>query len=82
MSLGERRTAILKLVAEGWMNYEIAELTNFSRTSIDREISLILIILDVPNRTAAVVRALRTGVLDLNSLELKSDENRGQNGQT
>ena len=69
--LGARRTEILMMVAEGNKDGEIATRLNVSHGMIKREMQWITAILDVPNRTAAAVKALQEGHLDLESLEVR-----------
>lgn len=61
--LSERETEILKLVARGYSNREIAELTSLSRFTIEGYTKTIYRKLAVGSRTAAVFEAKSRGLL-------------------
>jgi DNA-binding CsgD family transcriptional regulator len=65
VSLTERELDVIRLVAEGKCNSEMAETLVISRRTVDAHVNNILRKLDVPNRTAAVSVAFRTGLLSL-----------------
>lgn len=61
--LTEREVEILRLVAEGYNNREIASLTYLAEGTVKNHLSAILMKLGARDRTNAVLRALREGVL-------------------
>lgn len=63
VSLSERETEILKLVARGYSNREIAELVSLSRLTIEGYTKGIYRKLSVSSRTAAVFEAKNLGLL-------------------
>jgi NarL family two-component system response regulator LiaR len=63
--LTERELEVLKLVAKGWSNKEIAEELVISERTVGAHVSNILGKLHLANRTQAALYALRTGVSDL-----------------
>lgn len=68
--LTPRELEILARVAEGCSNRTIAESYGISEQTVKNHLAKILQRLQVPDRTAAVVMALRNGWLDLNTIEV------------
>lgn len=64
--LTERELEVLKLVAKGWSNGEIAEELVISERTVGAHVSNILGKLHLANRTQAALYALRAGISDLN----------------
>ncbi|HZO92751.1 MAG TPA: LuxR C-terminal-related transcriptional regulator [Candidatus Baltobacteraceae bacterium] len=62
-SLVERELAILRLIAEGQDNVEIARALHFSLGTIKAHVRTILCKLETTSRTAAAVRAVRFGLI-------------------
>jgi len=62
--LSEREQDVLKLVAQGMNNAEIAEALFISKGTVSNYVSTILEKLDVADRTQAAVLALRHGLVD------------------
>lgn len=63
--LTERETAVLKLVARGLTNQEIAEKLTISERTVTTHVSNILTKLHLANRTQATLYALREGLASL-----------------
>lgn len=63
--LTERERRLLKLLASGSTNEEIAEATGISTNTVRSHLSSILNKLDATSRTEAVITALRSGIIDL-----------------
>ena len=61
--LTRREVEVLRLVARGWTDRDIAERLYLSRRTVSNHVSNILGKLDVPSRRAAVVKAVRLGML-------------------
>jgi two-component system, NarL family, response regulator DegU len=68
--LTPRELEILAGVAEGCSNRTIGELLGISEQTVKNHLAKVLQRLRAPDRTAAVVIALRQGWLDLNSLHV------------
>lgn len=62
--LSEREQDVLKLIAQGMTNAEIAEALFISKGTVSNYVSTILEKLDVADRTQAAVLALRHGLVD------------------
>jgi DNA-binding CsgD family transcriptional regulator len=62
-SLSQRETEVLRLVAEGLSDKEIAARLRLSRHTVHHHISNILTKLDLPSRAAAAAYAVRHGLL-------------------
>ncbi len=65
--LTEREVAVLRLVAKGLSNQEIAEQLAVSEPTVRAHVSNILSKLHLANRTQAALYALRTGIAQLDS---------------
>ena len=63
--LTERELEVLKLVAKGWSNGEIAEELVITERTVGAHVSNILGKLHLANRTQAALYALRAGISDL-----------------
>jgi len=63
--LTERELDILRLLAHGWSNEQIADRLFLSGSTIRNHISRMNSKLDAPSRLAAVSKALRTGVIQM-----------------
>lgn len=61
--LTERETDVLKLLADGRSNKEIASELFIGEKTVKTHVSSILRKLDVPSRTAAALHAVRTGIV-------------------
>ena len=64
-SLTERETEVLRLLAEGKANKEIALTLSISETTVKTHVSNILMKLGVPSRTQAAVYAVRIGLVSI-----------------
>jgi two-component system, NarL family, response regulator LiaR len=62
-SLTERETAVLRLLAQGFSNKEIAAALNIGEHTVKSHVSHILDKLSVPSRTQAALYALRIGLV-------------------
>jgi len=65
-SLTERETEVLRLLAEGKANKEIALALHISETTVKTHVSNILMKLGVPSRTQAALYAVRIGLVAIN----------------
>lgn len=65
--LTERELDVLKLVAQGFTNVQIADSLYLSERTVRTHVSHILEKLHLANRTQAALYALRTGLSDLNA---------------
>jgi DNA-binding NarL/FixJ family response regulator len=63
LGLSLRETEVLRLVAHGMSNKEIADRLVLSKHTVHRHVSSILTKLDLPSRTAAAAFAARNGLL-------------------
>jgi DNA-binding NarL/FixJ family response regulator len=61
--LSARQTEVLKLIAQGSSDQEIAEKLTLSPHTVHRHVTNILARLDVPSRAAAVASAARQGLI-------------------
>ena len=61
--LTDSETKVLRLVAEGYSNRQIAELVHLAQGTVKNHISAILVKLGARDRTNAVLRAIREGML-------------------
>ena len=63
LSLSNREQYVLRLLAQGLTNREIAKELGISQRTVDHHVTHILTKLNAPNRTAAVALAQRAGLL-------------------
>lgn len=63
LRLTERELEVLRLVAEGHTDREVAEMLVISPRTVNRHLSNIFVKLDVPGRAAAVAYAIRQGIV-------------------
>lgn len=61
--LTERETEVLRLMAEGCTNREIADVLHLAPGTVKNHVSAVLLKLDTTDRTKAVLRALHHGLL-------------------
>ena len=64
-NLSEREAAVLRLVAIGKANKEIAHAMSFSEETVKAHLKYIFAKLDVTDRTHAVTVAARRGIIEL-----------------
>jgi DNA-binding NarL/FixJ family response regulator len=64
--LSEREVEVLKLLARGLTNADIAQRLFLSEGTVRNYVSAILAKLDVTDRTQAAILALRYGLVDAN----------------
>lgn len=62
-SLTERELEVLRLVAQGWSNRQIAEALFLAEGTVKNHVSAVLLKLGVGDRTRAVLRALQEGLI-------------------
>jgi DNA-binding NarL/FixJ family response regulator len=74
MSLGKRELQCLSLVAEGRTNQEIAVAMSTTKATIQSYMRRVLRKLGANDRAHAVYLALKSGVLDVNAIELGDGE--------
>lgn len=67
-ALTQRETDVLKLLARGHSNKEIAQALNIGEKTVHSHVGAILSKLKVPSRTQAALYAIRTGLVSLNTL--------------
>jgi two-component system, NarL family, response regulator LiaR len=68
-ALTERETDVLRLLAQGKANKEIAALLHIGETTVKTHVSNILLKLAVPSRTQAALYAVRIGLVSVNNQE-------------
>ncbi len=68
-ALTSRETDVLRLLAKGCSNKEIAQTLKIGEKTVHSHVSNILQKLDVPSRTQAALYAIRTGLVSLTSLK-------------
>jgi DNA-binding NarL/FixJ family response regulator len=61
-SLTERETSVLRLVAEGLANKEIARRLVISEKTVKAHLNNVFVKLDVHSRTQAALQAIRSGI--------------------
>lgn len=64
-SLTKRELEILKLIAQGLLNKEIAAMLNISERTVKNHISNIFKKIDVSDRTQAAVFAIKNGIVEI-----------------
>jgi NarL family two-component system response regulator LiaR len=69
VSLTERETEVLHMVARGWSNRQIAERLAISEATVRTHVSNILAKLNLSSRTQAALYALREGLVPLDDAE-------------
>ncbi|HKP53173.1 MAG TPA: response regulator transcription factor [Chloroflexia bacterium] len=62
-ALSERETEVLRLLAQGYSNKEVAQALSLSEKTVKTHVSNILGKLDVPSRTQAALYAVRIGLV-------------------
>lgn len=74
--LTRRETEVLKLLARGHSNKQIAQALNIGERTVHSHVGAILSKLKVPSRTQAALYAIRTGLVSINTLQraCKGDE--------
>jgi DNA-binding NarL/FixJ family response regulator len=68
--LTDRETEVLRAVARGWSNQEIAGELVISEATVKTHVSSILSKLDLPSRTRAALYALKIGLVSLDEADL------------
>jgi DNA-binding NarL/FixJ family response regulator len=68
-ALTQRETDVLRLLAQGQSNKEIAQTLGIGEKTVHSHVSAILSKLSVPSRTQAALYAIRTGLVSLTSLK-------------
>ncbi|WP_410608404.1 response regulator transcription factor [Amycolatopsis sp. lyj-109] len=63
IALTAREQQVLRLIAEGLSNRQVARSLSISEHGVKRTVGIILAKLNCPNRTLAVVRAMESGLL-------------------
>jgi NarL family two-component system response regulator LiaR len=72
--LTEREVEVLRLVAQGLSNHDIAGTLNISERTVGNHIGSILRKLHLANRTQAALYALRRGLVDISAIKEIEDE--------
>ncbi len=62
-SLTEREVEVLRLLAQGWSNRQIADALYLAEGTVKNHVSAVLLKLGVRDRTRAVLRALQEGLI-------------------
>ena len=70
-TLTERETEVLRLLAQGWANKEIARYLTIGEKTVKTHVSNILAKLGVPSRTQAALYAVRIGLVPVNTVDLE-----------
>jgi DNA-binding NarL/FixJ family response regulator len=76
--LTDRETVVLRLIAAGLGNHEIADQLYISENTVKNHVSNILVKLDVDNRVQAAVRAIIEGLIDPADPDGRSGDGSGQ----
>jgi DNA-binding NarL/FixJ family response regulator len=63
--LSSRELQVLKLIVKGMSNMQIAETLGISQSTVKWHVNIVLTRLNVTDRTAAAVTALRRGIVEL-----------------
>jgi DNA-binding NarL/FixJ family response regulator len=71
--LTQRERVVLKMIASGQTNSEIAAKLSFSTSTIRNDTSAIYRKLDVAGRAEAVARAIALGIVEIQRAEVSSD---------
>ena len=69
--LTDRETEVLRAVARGWSNQEIADKLVISEATVKTHVSSILSKLNLPSRTRAALYALKIGLVSLDEADLR-----------
>ena len=69
--LTDRETEVLRAVARGWSNQEIADRLVISEATVKTHVSSILSKLNLPSRTRAALYALKIGLVSLDEADLR-----------
>jgi NarL family two-component system response regulator LiaR len=69
-ALTEREREVLRLVARGRTNREIADVLVVSAETVKTHVANILSKLGLANRTQIIIHALKQGIVDLDEIEL------------
>lgn len=72
--LKEREIVILRMIAKGFSNREIAQALVISDQTVRSYVSRILNKLHLSNRSQAVLYAMRAGIVDLNEKDIKPEK--------
>jgi DNA-binding NarL/FixJ family response regulator len=70
-TLTDRETEVLRAVARGWSNQEIADRLVISEATVKTHVSSILSKLNLPSRTRAALYALKIGLVSLDEADLR-----------
>lgn len=73
--LTDREVEVLRLVAQGLSNQEIAKTLTISERTVGNHIGSILRKLHLANRTQAALYALRRGLVDISTADIREDGN-------
>jgi DNA-binding NarL/FixJ family response regulator len=71
-TLTERETEVLRVLARGLSNTEIAEALFITEATVKTHVSNILAKLGLPSRTRAALYALKIGLISLNDIEIEA----------
>jgi NarL family two-component system response regulator LiaR len=69
--LTDRETEVLRAVARGWSNQEIADELVISEATVKTHVSSILSKLNLPSRTRTALYALKIGLVSLDEADLR-----------
>jgi DNA-binding NarL/FixJ family response regulator len=69
-TLTERETEVLRVLARGLSNIEIAEKLSITEATVKTHVSSILAKLDLPSRTRAALYALKVGLVGLDDIDV------------
>lgn len=70
-TLTERETEVLRVLARGFSNIEIAEALFITEATVKTHVSNILAKLGLPSRTRAALYALKIGLISLDDIEME-----------
>jgi DNA-binding NarL/FixJ family response regulator len=71
-TLTSRETEVLRVLARGLSNTEIAEALFITEATVKTHVSNILAKLGLPSRTRAALYALKIGLISLNDIEIEA----------